>query len=550
MVAGELDRLRAYYRSSDAQKRARACAQRFGARGEEISAPHQQNLGCLGWKLDVMLRPSQMEKDIAAVELKAKLLSPAPVVRGSSRGDAKNWTQLAKTPYRSLLSKFQFESLNDARKIYRQAKARSANCSEAEARAALRMELESFLPSREVFSMMENLYASAGACLTSESVAYETLHSRMGFLFIERHEFQKAANALVRAAKTERSIDETRVNFWLGFLDALKHYEGDGKFSLHSNPWWQKLEKAQPLSLHAVAARHLMGRSSEDLMKSSQVPTLAIYQGGKWSERNYWAFLMVLAKALDDKDMMKSLAKTQVSHLRMTDFHDALFYATAQREAGEKKASFRAVQAGIRAFGSHSMSKNVLSLLFPLHYVEEINAVEECRDPALVLSLIRQESSFEETATSYRGAVGLMQVLPAVGRDRLKNPNADLTDAAQNIRAGCLQLDAMMREFDNESILAVASFNSGLVPVRKWQSRFENRSLLLFSDLIPFQETRHFVANVLAGNYWYGSVLGFQSGLKVRNSMGLPVGIVPIPDDFGVGDAMEIDVAAPESPKK
>jgi hypothetical protein len=89
-----------------------------------------------------------------------------------------------------------------------------------------------------------------------------------------------------------------------------------------------------------------------------------------------------------------------------------------------------------------------------------------------------------------------------------------------------------------------------LVPVRKWQSRFENRSLLLFADLIPFQETRHFVANVFAGNYWYGTVLRFHPDLKIRNSLGLPVGIVPLPDDFGVGDALEIAVAAPEIREK
>jgi soluble lytic murein transglycosylase-like protein len=298
--------------------------------------------------------------------------------------------------------------------------------------------------------MMENLYVSAGACLTSDDVAYETLHSRMGFLYMERNEFQKAANALFRASKAERPLDETRVRFWLGFLTALKHYEGDGKFSPHKNLWWESLEQSQPLSLHSVAARHLLGRASDELLKASQTPTLAIYQGDKWNARNYWAFLMVLAKSLHDKDMMKDLAKIQSSHLRMADFHDALFYSIAQREAGEKKASFRAVQSGVRSFGANSMSKNVLSLLFPLHYLDEINAVEQCRDPALVLALIRQESSFEEDVVSYRGASGLMQILPNVARDRLKKENVDLTKAADNIKAGCLQLDAMMREFENE----------------------------------------------------------------------------------------------------
>ncbi len=550
VVAGELERLRSFYRGNEA-KVARDCAKHFGVDGENIYQPAQENLGCLGWKLAVSVRPKHLEKEIASVDLKAAKLNSVSQdsVKQSQKISYKTWSEIVKVSYKGSYKgsgvTFSFKELADVRKIYRAAQQRQQQCSEGSARAALRGAIEEFLPTREAWTMIESLYRSTAPCLAPNHPAYEAMHLRMGLLNLERSEFRKATQALYLASRAEKPTDETRVMFWLGFLYALNSYEGDGKFSAHKNPWWERLQSSQPLSLHSVASRHLLGNDAAKIIQGTSAPTLAVYQGNTWNARNYWAFLFVLAEAIGDNDMKKNLTEVQSVSLRTVDFEDALFYAVAQREANAKRASIRSVQSGIRSFGMEHMSKGVLSLLFPLHYLNEINAIETCRDPALVLSVIRQESYFEQTAGSSRGAQGLMQLLPSVARQRLGKQKVDLTNSTENIRAGCTHFDALMSDFGNDTLMALASFNAGSVPVRKWQNRFDKRSLLLFVDLIPFQETRHFVANVFAGDYWYGTLLNAVTDRKIRNSVGLPVGLVPIPDDFGVSSSLSLEVPSP-----
>ncbi len=372
------------------------------------------------------------------------------------------------------------------------------------------------------------------------------MHLRMGLLYLERGEFQKAANALFLASKTPRPVDETRIYFWLGYLDALKSYGGNGSFSEHENLWWDRLNAVQPMSLHAVIARHLQGHEPAVLVTGRYAPTVAIYSGENWSIRNLWSFLFVLSVGLGDPVMERRLVDLMNTGLRASDFESSLFFSLAQRHAGEKEASFRTVQSGLRQFGVDKMSKGSLSLLYPTHFYGEILRVGACSDAALTLALIRQESSFDERAMSDRGAVGLMQVLPSVGKSYLKRATVDFHDPVVNLEAGCKHLAALSTQFDDERLVTVAAYNAGAGSARKWRSRYDDKSLLLFADLIPFRETRHFVANVFAGSYWYGVVLDSVEG-SVDHVKGLPQGLVPLPEDLGVRSETRVIVRPPEA---
>jgi len=65
------------------------------------------------------------------------------------------------------------------------------------------------------------------------------------------------------------------------------------------------------------------------------------------------------------------------------------------------------------------LDQRLVGVLFPLPYREMIErqAAESRLDPILVAALIRQESAFEPAIRSPAGAVGLMQVMPATGRE-------------------------------------------------------------------------------------------------------------------------------------
>jgi len=103
--------------------------------------------------------------------------------------------------------------------------------------------------------------------------------------------------------------------------------------------------------------------------------------------------------------------------------------------------------------------------------------------PALALAVIAVESSGRSGAVSHAGAQGLMQLIPATAE---RFGVADPMDAGQNIRGGVAYLDWLMREFDNDVVLALAGYNAGEGAVQR------------NGGVPPFAETRDYVPRVLA----------------------------------------------------
>ncbi|MGK7949344.1 MAG: transglycosylase SLT domain-containing protein [Xenococcaceae cyanobacterium] len=144
--------------------------------------------------------------------------------------------------------------------------------------------------------------------------------------------------------------------------------------------------------------------------------------------------------------------------------------------------------------------------LFPMPFSESILNWSQQRqlNPLLVISLIRQESRFEPEIQSSAGALGLMQVMPGTGQwiaEQIQQPNYSLTNPEDNINFGTFYLDYTHRKYNNNSMLAVASYNAGPNNVAKWISRYGLSDPDLFVEQIPFPETKGYVESVFE-NYW------------------------------------------------
>ncbi len=101
-------------------------------------------------------------------------------------------------------------------------------------------------------------------------------------------------------------------------------------------------------------------------------------------------------------------------------------------------------------------------------------------DPYLIHAVIEVESSYNATAKSHRGAMGLMQLMPALASDySLENPY----DPRANIDAGTRHLGHLIERYGITG--ALAAYNAGEGSVRK------------FGGIPPFPETRHYVSRVL-----------------------------------------------------
>lgn len=105
-------------------------------------------------------------------------------------------------------------------------------------------------------------------------------------------------------------------------------------------------------------------------------------------------------------------------------------------------------------------------------------------DAALLHAVIAVESGYNPRAVSPKGAIGLMQLMPATAR---RYGVSDPYDPAQNIRAGAQYLRDLMSRFDNDIKLTLAAYNAGEQAV----ARHGN-------TIPPYKETLNYVPRVMS----------------------------------------------------
>jgi len=149
-------------------------------------------------------------------------------------------------------------------------------------------------------------------------------------------------------------------------------------------------------------------------------------------------------------------------------------------------------------------------------------ATEIGLDPAYVYGLIRQESRFITDARSGVGASGLMQVMPATARWTAKKIGltnftpAQITERDTNIQIGTAYLKFALDDFQGSLPLAAAAYNAGPGRSRQWR----NGPALpgeIWTENIPFEETRDYVKRVLANTTNYAALItGQPQSLRAR----------------------------------
>ncbi|BAZ45019.1 soluble lytic transglycosylase [Chondrocystis sp. NIES-4102] len=144
--------------------------------------------------------------------------------------------------------------------------------------------------------------------------------------------------------------------------------------------------------------------------------------------------------------------------------------------------------------------------LFPFPYQAQIlkNAHKDQINPLLVISVMRKESTFDPNIDSVVGAVGLMQIVPPTAQwvaQQTQLSNYSLTNPEDNINIGTWYLRYNHQRYDDNSLLAVASYNAGTGNVNQWLTRYDIKDSDRFVEQIPFAETKDYVEGVF-GNYW------------------------------------------------
>jgi Transglycosylase SLT domain len=103
-------------------------------------------------------------------------------------------------------------------------------------------------------------------------------------------------------------------------------------------------------------------------------------------------------------------------------------------------------------------------------------------DPDFVSSVIKAESNFKTRAVSKKGAQGLMQLMPSTAAQL---GVADAFDPKANVDAGTAHLSALLDQYHDDPVKALAAYNAGAHRVKQ------------YNGVPPYRETRAYIAKIV-----------------------------------------------------
>jgi len=290
-----------------------------------------------------------------------------------------------------------------------------------------------------------------------------------------------------------RSMDASAARYWAG---RARERAGD---RTRAAARWREVMATDPLSYYALESARRLGIPP---WKPTPAMDSLIRPAALQQVADRAALLELLGMGTEEGFEYDALGSTGSSPDTLRAAAEVLM------DRGETS---RAIGLARRALAASApRDTRLFRLLYPLVYGDAIRVEATARriDPALVAGLIHQESGFNPRATSRAGAVGLMQVLPSVGASIAKAQGMSsyervlLYQPDVNVRLGMAHLDAMLRQYPRLEY-ALAAYNAGGAPVRRWRQKHGADDPELFVERIPYDETRDYVRILLRNQAMY-----------------------------------------------
>jgi soluble lytic murein transglycosylase len=208
-----------------------------------------------------------------------------------------------------------------------------------------------------------------------------------------------------------------------------------------------------------------------------------------------------------------------IKELRASDGGKGANWATLEiariyREGGQDHRALRFMKSAVPSYFAIDISvlpRPYWDYLFPRPYWTEVRrfAMENQLDPYLIAALIRQESEFNPGAVSRANAFGLMQLLPATGKNTAKElrirgfRTETLLVPNINLQLGTRYFREMVQHYNGRVEYALAAYNAGTNRVEDWLSVGNYRDVPEFVESIPFTETREYVQSIMRNTRIY-----------------------------------------------
>ncbi len=172
--------------------------------------------------------------------------------------------------------------------------------------------------------------------------------------------------------------------------------------------------------------------------------------------------------------------------------------------------------------------KDYIELRFPVRYYNlfEYHGNKNKVDVISLLSLARQESSFQPLSQSPVGALGIMQVMPSTAKyvaEKYKinyQKSAELFKPDKNIEIGCHYLSHLLNHYGQNRVFAYAAYNAGPTMVKVWRQRASsNIDIFAYIEGISFKETRVYVKNILMFEMYYRKIMQREGSFFTKEEL-------------------------------
>jgi soluble lytic murein transglycosylase len=295
--------------------------------------------------------------------------------------------------------------------------------------------------------------------------------------------FKQVANGL------DNPIARARGAYWLGRAaeamnrpqEARRHYQEAARYP---TAYYGQIARAKA-GLGELTLTPFPALSKEERARASQVDVVRAAE---------------LLYAADARDLAWAM---------MADLGDKSTDLGALTILAELTAKYRDAR-GMLLVGKLALARGYAldHAAFPTLGVPDYKPIGPPVEPAVVYSIVRQESWFNPKTVSSAKAMGLMQVTPPAGRYLAKKFNVHydqkrlLNDMVYNVQMGAAEIGDVLRDYRGSYIMAFAAYNAGRGRVREWIGRFgdprdPNVDPIDWVERIPFSETRNYVQRVM-----------------------------------------------------
>lgn len=210
-----------------------------------------------------------------------------------------------------------------------------------------------------------------------------------------------------------------------------------------------------------------------------------------------------------DKDILQKLMQVQDYDMMLKYCKDDFIASWIEYEKGNYAKSMIIARDAMENLEVKPIKSDLRwRLVYPQNYYKQVKKVanEYNNNEALMMAIIREESSFNPQAQSGVGAIGLMQLMPTTAheigqKNGITFNTSYLFNPELNIKLGNLYYSTIRKMLEDKDVSAVAAYNGGIGSVTKWKSSLKYNNTDEFVEHIPYDETRNYVIKVFR-SYW------------------------------------------------